>query len=251
MKYLSLILCFCFLIKDVQASPTRMVQVTPEEMEQIKKENPEAQTKQVVLKTEEQPANEVLEQTANLFSGFSPNSGEEVLIVFAVVGVVLVIAWIVSFPVAVYKAIQDKNTEQQHMLTLNYLNFSLDESRGDLLGLKYGFYLGKNVGLTSEVGQYSLRRGDSIHGQYWLVGPSMMFRMDEFFIKLDLGAGSSFNSHFGLMSKADLSLNWIFKSGFNFGVGMGGMYLQVKELGVSRSTQNAGIGWSANTGYLF
>lgn len=177
MKFLSLILCFCFLIKDVHASSPRMVQVSPEEMEKIKKEHPEAKTKEVVISDEDEPVNRVLDTTSDVFMGFSPNSGEEVLIVFAIVGVVLVVAWIISFPVAVYKAVKDKNNNQRHMLGLNYFNFSLDESRGDLLGLKYGFYLGKYVGITSEIGQYTLKDQGPVDGQYWSVGPSMLFNL--------------------------------------------------------------------------
>jgi hypothetical protein len=252
MKFLSLLLCFCFLIKDVQASPPRIVQVSPEEMAKIKKEHPEAETKEVVLSDKDEPANRVLETTSDVFSGFSPNSGEEVLIVFAIVGVVLVIAWIASFPVAVYKAVKDKDTKRQHLLGLNYFKYSLDEFDGNLYGLKYGFYLGDNVGITSEVGQYELRNHGYTNGQYWLVGPSMIYKMDDFLFKLDLGAGSSFDSQFGLMSKADFSFNWLSKSGFNIGFGLGGMYLQLREFdGVSRSNQEVGIGWALNTGYLF
>lgn len=222
-------------------------------MEKIKKEHPEAKTKEVVISDEDEPVNRVLETTADVFNGFSPNSGEEVLIVFAIVGVVLVVAWIASFPVAVYKALNDKNANQRHMISLNYFNFSMDESHGDLLGLKYGFYLGQYVGITSEIGQYTLKDRGPVDGQYWSIGPSILMNFTkELMLKLDLGAGSSFNSYFGLMSKAELTLNWIDKSGFTLGVGLGGMYLKVKEFeDVTRANQEIGFGYSANMGYLF
>jgi hypothetical protein len=288
-RFLSLVLVLGIGLSNASAhsrkSP-KFSRVSPEELGQLlshpnlkgartasillaQNENPE---KAVKKKVDEEAASNQASPIVD-FSHLSDTSrtGEAALVVFAVVGLVVTIAWLPYFPILAYEAITDKENVQpfQHLsLTWSPLLGKMDSlanetkkdspSSGALTGLRYNLY-GERIddpgmmklGLGLELGHYSFLE----EGSYWLLGPSLLFgdmEAKSFFSKIDLFLGSSFDSDLGLVSRVDLSLNYAFLSKFTVGLGLGTLYLDIKEnRGVVSGTNRLGFLLNANLGYAF
>jgi hypothetical protein len=207
------------------------------------------------------------------------NAKEAALLIFAVVGIVVILMWIPYFPILIYQAVRDRfeyNFINHFSLRSSSINSSdafNDKRSGYMHGLNYGFYLSKRksdpllqLGLTTEFGSYNFddenhRQQDrkNYHGGYYLIGPSMILAKSnkkiidyDFFTKLDLLAGSSFSGDLGLLSKAEISFNLTYASGFTMGLGIGGLYIDVNEKkGILSNIDNVGLSLSSNIGYMF
>lgn len=180
------------------------------------------------------------------FSGFHGDD-ELALLVFAVVGAVIVFAWIPYFPVLAYKALKDDKNKTVDIVGVSILGAG-DSKRGQyrygtLTSGRYSLYLQKRdeqepgnlLGFSADIGHYKFKEkntdtgeSDMVEGAYWLLGPSIIFGYeDPVFGKVDLLGGTSFGSDLGLVSKADATVNFrVGDSGLILGAGIGALYLE-------------------------
>jgi hypothetical protein len=272
-KFLSIILLVCFVSREA-AAVLPMKQISAEEMNRLIK-NPNVRYKQVLLTQneakkrikegeEDQDEDEEVsyEDRSNYATGFNAwahfSRGDELLVVFAIVGVVMVIAWVAAFPYTVYKSVANKEDyKNMQLLNGNYSRFENFE----LIGTRYSLYLadpeeglmGDSMGFSGELGYYNIGE----FGQYWMVGPSFItgFELGSqySFVKLDLMAGSTFDSHFGLFSKGEVSMNVEVASKLSLGLGMGAIYLEKNSYRGAAFSDNHkwGFLYGANATYLF
>ncbi len=263
-------------------SPQKVIQLSPEEMSKLIKapgikvkrylltqaesENLEATAKKKIKKENEEEDEDYKKVSRGgasfglgmvVFSG-----GEGAIVTFAIIGVILVIAWIVAFPVMIFEALanrEDYNTFQ--FLSLNYSRFSLSglHREAQLEGLRYSVFLtaeesldGRNYGVALEAGHYDYYT----HGEYWMAGPSFMYGWGigkrNAFWKLDLLAGSTFDSQFGIFSKADGSINFEVSPDLSLGAGIGAVYVDVKGYSTQlSSSHNLGFLYGLSLNYHF
>jgi hypothetical protein len=178
---------------------------------------------------------------------FSGSTSEEAaLVMFALVGLVIIVAWIPYVPMLLYKGVEEKKFD--HLVQLNWnpvIGHNRGDKHGSMTGLNYGFYLeDSHIGLSLESGYYRLNQNE---GSYWLSGPSIVFgdmKPETLFGRVDLMAGSSFDANLGLMSRAEFSGNFISKSGYTFGASIGGLYLKHHE-------EDPLIGQTHQLGFIF
>ena len=217
----------------------------------------------------------------NLSFSSGSSGSEAALIIFAVVGLVVVVMWIPYFPIMAYRAFADDNDMcfinhlSVHGLSINASSGPLNEERsGSLWGGRYSTYLRKKGesefltnGLNFELGRYQfdessfkVGREKNFEGSYFLIGPSMLFGKDphgsisetDLFGKIDLLGGTSFDGNIGLVSKAEFTLNTSIRNNFTFGAGIGGLYLDVKTArGLISDVNNVSVFYSGNIGYFF
>ncbi|HXH30798.1 MAG TPA: cell envelope integrity protein TolA [Bacteriovoracaceae bacterium] len=179
----------------------------------------------------------------NLITNFSVSDSKEVaLVVFAIVGTVVMVAWLVYVPVLLYDMItQKKDVNFYQLLSLQYSHIFLERQisksrlEGNMPGLVYSLFFEdvQTYGLAAEFGYFDLTERD--RGAFWAVGPSLMLGKDggelyDFYAKFDLLAGSSFNGDLGLISKINITGNLsVFHPNFYLGLGAGAIYIDVKE----------------------
>lgn len=189
-------------------------------------------------------------------------SDEAALIFLAVTGVFAAILWVPYFPLLAYKAIHNKSDKikVRQLATLQWT--PLLEDDGSLNGARYSLYLDDQsedsfleLGMAFEAGYYTVKETVRQEGGYWLLGPSMLFGgldHEGVFGRLDLTAGSSFDADVGLVTKAELSGNYLFNSGFTLGVSVGGLFFDVREnRGLATSNDNVSLILGANAGFAF
>lgn len=189
-------------------------------------------------------------------------SNEAALIFFAVTGLVVAVAWLPYFPLLAYKALTDKEDKlkMRHLATFQYN--PLFEKEGSLNGARYSLYMDEqnpddivDLGLAVESGYYLTKEVSRKEGGYWLLGPSMLMGHTDgetLFGRLDLMAGSSFDADIGLITKAELSGNWLFDSGFTLGVSLGGLFFDVNEnRGFVSTSDDLSFILGANAGFAF
>lgn len=198
------------------------------------------------------------------------------LVVFAVVGLVVIFAWIPYFPILFYDYLRNpQDFDTRHMLSLNYTRAPHNRSEykgenhyreGFLSGLRYSLFLKRKesqqedfkFGFSGELGHYEFMRTKNdpgvpnFFGEYWLLGPSLMYGQKWFWLQLDLLAGSTFDSDLGLTSKADLSLNVGLSKNIFLGLGFGALYYDVRGgKGLAAGDQDVGLTWTGRLGYAF
>ncbi|MCM2349013.1 MAG: hypothetical protein NDI69_03265 [Bacteriovoracaceae bacterium] len=126
--------------------------------------------------------------------------------------------------------------------SLTGLRYSLFEDRKDMeRNLKMGFAL--------ESGYYLVKELERYEGGYWLAGPSIAvgeIEPDSLMVKIDLMGGSSFDSDLGLISRAELSMNWLFHSKLSLGLSLGGLYMKVND-----SSDDLSFVTGINSGIVF
>lgn len=289
---LSLLLCLLLLPKVSFAAEKGPVvrEVSPEVFEHLVKSGKAHQIhlsqtdEEKIKKKKEEERLEKASNDANNFADIFTDFGtggtkDAALVIFAIVGVVVVVAWIPYVPVLFYDyATGDKEKFQiSQMATLQGTTIigEGDEQtarHGGLLGARYSVFVEEiekassiKKGLSFESGYYSTKE-DTVsvdssevrrEGAYWLVGPTLMVgdKIDfnnSIFAKLDLMGGTSFDRDLGLVMKADFSANWLFRSGFTFGAGIGGLYLHVKDdEGVLADANDIALTFSGIMGYAF
>ncbi len=193
------------------------------------------------------------------------NAEETAYIIFAVVGAVVVIAWLAYVPVLLYDMlVENRNLELSHLLTFQHTHLYLDREvtdkdvEGNLAGLRYSLFLeeDRTYGVASELGYFDV--SDSDRGAYWLLGPSIMLgkadgAMNDFFTKFDLLAGSSFHRDVGLVSKVDVTFHFgVLHPNFYLGLGAGAMYIDVKgNEGVAKKIDELGLSLLSSATWSF
>lgn len=271
-----------FIQQNAHARPTR---ITPEELQGLLT-NPlyagRVKTKVILLaqkdekqkreertKTKDEPtefdAIDQIDLGTQVYAG--SGSDEVALIVFAIVGVAMIVAWVPYMPILAYKAIREGNggVSSHHTLSLKHevLLGSFDSFAGTsdkavarsgyLSGLSYGYFLNKRrdpftkLGVSVETGGYEVKENisDRNDGAYWFAGPSLLYgdlSNRSLYGRLDLLAGSTFDSNYGLISKANLSCHYLFSPSVSVGLNFSALYLRVKEdRGLISSSHQLGL----------
>lgn len=189
-------------------------------------------------------------------------SNEAALIFFAVTGLVVAVAWLPYFPLLAYKAITDKEDKLKMRQLATFQYNPLFEKEGSLNGARYSLYMDEqnpedivDLGLAVESGYYLTKEVSRKEGGYWLLGPSLLMGhtdSETLFGRLDLMAGSSFDADIGIITKAELSGNWLFDSGFTLGVSFGGLFFDVNEnRGFVSTSDDLSFILGANAGFAF
>lgn len=272
------------------------IEVSQEEMKKLIKDNPNNEViKRKIKDGDEEEIKEevkkvVKEEAINSPIALKPHSNisfstagnlnsDTALLVFAVVGLIVVIMWVPYFPILAYKAISGR----ENMKMVNHLSFEItpiennlnnQSLSGSLISLRHSLYIKDEsskdftlLGLSTELGHYDFDEYDSyyanhknMNGEYVLIGPSLLINgsldldSDKFqtFGKIDLMGGTSFDGNLGLISKAELSLMGKFYKNLTAGIGIGALYLNVKrERGLATNVNDLSLFYSGKTGYLF
>lgn len=229
------------------------LEVSEETMEDLVKQNPKA--KKIILEKNENE--EAIDTVSNINIG---SSDEAALIIFAVVGLAIVIMWVPYFPIFAYKVMNKESGYNLH----HYLAFSTTSfAERDMTfnGAKYGLYIKKNndtmnLGINAEAGRFSyLNNNDT----YLLIGPSIMFanrsrgvNYGHGIIRLDLLVGDTFSEDTGLVSKGDITMGWKWVDGIYAALRVGGIYTDVKEeRGLLTDNRNLGLNIGGEIGLAF
>lgn len=204
----------------------------------------EKQSKPSGLKKESTPNNnaEGLSNTINALSK-SGSSKDSALIVFAVIGVVVLIVWIPYTLKYIYNWIKGDDVSGRWQVETVYTRmFKSDIGQGisrsgNLYGarltLSMGDEIGSQMGLVVEGGRHSITDkaatwSSSNDGSYIMGGPAIYWGFKEMFLGLELTGGTSDLARVGLMSKANGALQFSI-SHFTFGLDLGAMYTRIKE----------------------
>jgi hypothetical protein len=294
---LTLILCLSLTISQASAKGVvlpEVVQISPEQMQEILKYQRGVKTEYIILAQSEQEEDKEKKKEKrqsteenidfsphfNVFHSFGSDSSGNAMIVFAVVGLVMVVAWLPYFPIFLYKSIKDKEGfDQHHLVSLNYVlsgkygNQSEGEEfrYGSFLSGRYSYFVKEKdtdpwvtLGLGAEAGYFrfkdrnrGLNKVQQSEGAYWLIGPSMLFgdleeSVNPFFAKLDLLAGTSFDSDLGLVSRAEFSVNGKIYQGLSLGLGVGALYIKLKNnQGIVSRSNDLSLIFSSHLNYSF
>lgn len=270
--FLSFILLFITTTHDCWAQaasiPANGVQVTPEEFKELKKE-------------EIKPTN-----SSNLVIIPHSGGGKDVaIVIFAIVGVVAVVAWIPYTALLAYRSFKNPELYKfTSILSASVMNVDrggekFQNRKGLMSSLRWTpiSALKKNeeeikknpydkfFGFNFELGYYDFHdemkqagvRQD-YHSPYWLVGPSlvfgdfMLFKTIPLFLRMDLVAGTSFHQDVDLITKADMSLNFLIGKGAFIGFGVTGFYLYGREgKGIIDHVSDLSTQFAFTTGYRF
>ncbi len=269
--FLSFILLFITTTHESWAQvisvPPGGVQVTPEEFKELKKEEVK----------NDNPIGVVVQ---------AGGSGKDAaVLIFAVVGIVIVVAWIPYTVLLAYRSLKNPELYKfNSILSASIMNFdkggeSFQRRKGLMSSLRFTPMsalikseeefkktpVDKFFGFNFELGYYDFHdevkqagfRQD-YHSPYWLVGPSIV--MGDFiflkkvpmFLRMDLLAGTSFHQDVDLITKADLSLNVVVGKGAFMGFGVTGFYLYGREgKGIIDHFSDLSTQFVFTTGYRF
>lgn len=270
--FLSFILLFITTTQEgwaqVTPTPPQGVQVTPEEFKDLKKEEIKSGNSGSVV--------------------FLPSSGggkDIAIMIFAVVGVVVVVAWIPYTALLAYRSIKNPELYKfSSILSASVMNIDKDGDRSQsrkglmsslrwtpLSALKRSEEEIKNnphdkfFGFNFEVGYYDFydemkQAGvkQEYHSPYWLVGPSLVLgdfmplKKIPLFLRMDLLAGTSFHQDVDLITKADMSVNFVIGKGAFVGLGVSAFYLYGREgKGIIDHVSDLSTQFAFTTGYRF
>ncbi len=244
--------------------PAQAVQVTPEEFKDLKKD--EVKPGEARKSQTELPG-----PIDFLFRGGGGGNGKDAaILIFAVVGTVVLVAWIPYTALLVYRAIKKPENFKVHsLLEAQFIYLSPAERKGFIGAIQYTPFLiekssakKSNYGLNFEIGNYHFKDSGDLasvkyNSFYWLIGPSIVFgNLDApgkaVFAKLDLMAGTSFSRDVKLMLKADISFQFIPVKKFFYGVGFGADYMDgQKGKGIVTHIDNLKAHFLLTTGVRF
>ena len=279
---LGLVLLLCLPSRTIEASSSMSVpwrEISPQEMEKLLNRFPELRLRKIVQvdsstcsmiidPEEKKECEERKLEGISTQASVSTHNKDAAIIVFAIVGTVMIAVWIPYLAYLGYKlATKPEEVGVIHMLGANVVgmakvgNAEGQASGGSFASTRYSFLMNSRrepnlaAGISAEVGYYSLTITESDSskveqlGSYWLAGPTVNFTLlPQFFLKLDLLAGRSFDSQLELFTKADISANlslndWI------IGVGVSGLYFNIREQeGLLNRHSNASLGFSGSLG---
>jgi hypothetical protein len=227
------------------APPEKAVEVTPEELKELKDKE--------LLQTPEQVS------TGPDFSAFiagnlSSSKGDGAILVFAIVGAVVIVAWIPYVVLLALRAAKNPQYFDFHQMLSSQIT-PLSETGSDtqtrsgvMSSLKYTALSSKksspnaNFGLNFETGYYNFHdrlnsngHKQYYHSPYWQIGPSIIFgKLNRyssipFLFRIDLTAGTSFHQDVDLILKSELSVIYRHESGIFAGLGLAALYLYGRE----------------------
>lgn len=294
------ILCLSLTVSHASAKDSllpKVLRVSSEEMQEILRYQKGVKAKYIILAQSEQEKEDKekiqekrrdsqndrnlnLNPHLDVFHSFGSDSSGSAMIVFAVIGLVMVVAWLPYFPVFLYKSIKDKEKyERHHLVSLNYLlsgkygnqNEQEEFRYGSFLSARYSYFLKEKatdpwitLGLGAETGYYRFKDRNQepikvrqTEGVYWLIGPSMLLgdleeTANPFFAKLDLLAGTSFDSELGLVSRAEFSINGKIFQGLSLGLGVGALYIKLNDnQGIVSRSNDLSLIFSSHLNYSF
>lgn len=246
--------------------PKKPVQVSPETMNRVMQE---AQTnKNIVIKKRQIGEGDVqaiaditeasLDAKVNLSSG-SGSSGDGAAILFAIIGVVIIIAWI-PYVFKFLETLSDDEVEfcPWYKLQYKFKNIDVygrgeDLSSVDRTATFHGVQLSigslnpefNRLGFSAELGTHHIqdefknwndqRTTNNYHGTYLMVGPSLFFGSpDSAVLTFDLMAGVSTNEDVSMIGDASMNLSFPlsvvdkkYTPTFNFG--LGSSFLNIKD----------------------
>jgi hypothetical protein len=286
-------------LNAIELNGARVIQVEPSKFSKLiaqadvkeRKTKKEEDKKKLIKAAEKSKATNAGKPvpSANL-SGIG-NGKEAALVVFAIVGLVVVFAWIPYFPTLAYKAFSEEDSvEIDHYLTIGSLLINgenrepsageLREVRkGSLNSLNYSFFLRekspkkRSYGISARFGYYHLsdrvgfaERKSRKDGAFFLIGPSLQFLIVPPFkninerkstgitFQLDLLGGTSNKKEIGIISTAIISMNIQLPNslGIFFKPSFGGLYIDVdNERGIVSSTNNLALVYGLDLGFIF
>ncbi len=206
------------------------------------------------------------------------------LVVFAIIGTVILVAWVPYFPTFAYAAATGKKDYSYiSMITFNGLGLSgiyeankeseKERRVGEMYGARYSFLLRKKkvehffqntVGISVESGYYHFTDESSVtdnkatyYGMYAMAGPSIIFssgKLDDVFgfWKLDMMAGKSLNSDLDLALRGDITGNIVIDGTGFWGLGVGALYLDGKKSeGIIRHMNDLAVYAVGQFGFFF
>ncbi len=280
--FLSLILSLIFAIPRAEAT-SKILQISEQEMRELLA-NPAIRRHTILLTENDNPKKKVEEEEEKrksspdhasfpTFQGSghssfgSMNSADEAAaIVFAVIGLVAVIAWIGYFPEMAYEAIKHGGTRynfpQQVSLETVVMEGNKTLREGYLSGITYNAFLEEKkdpffqTGVGSEIGYFNLheRKGAKkrSEGGFWLFGPSIRIgEKEKGHLRLDLLAGSSFDRDLGVLTKAQVAMDF-YEGDYIIGLHFGALYAHLKSnKGIAEDITNTGLILGASFGRKF
>ncbi len=177
----------------------------------------------------------------DLRGGSGGGSSEEAAVVFVIIGTVVLVVWTLYLFKFVYDVSLGYHPCRWHELALSSTVISTDSPQHTLFaGLNYKTGIldgGTEFGISVEAGRsdiYLIDNG-SLHlaGLYWLVGPTLRWRMSSgrnpHYLDMDFVAGSTEHDEMGLIAKADIGVRFGIGDALNLGVSWGAMNLQLDE----------------------
>lgn len=187
---------------------------------------------------------------ANLnFSG-GGSSDEFAIILIVIIGSIVVITWLASFPALLFKGLEDRDCilfKQQFFIEFQDYRFDNYYQDGSSYALQYSIYLKHKFensiyyGMNVVYGQHNFNYGSQDEttntiDRYFLIGPSLLFPFysatsaeDEygFAFHLDFLLGKSYSNAIDGMTQARFGLQYSNPSHLLFGFGIAGNKLNI------------------------
>ncbi len=201
-------------------------------------------------------------------SSWGSHNGEDALILFAVIGVIVVIAVIPYALKYIYDLVQGENTCYFHQFGLQFISTSSNSDRvhenNRLFSFMYSGHVDHfksvNIGFVAEIGVQQLKisqegsyldhidRNFEEIGLYSMVGPKLYFARylpNPSHGYLQILGGASFNSDLGTIAKAEIGYNWFFDRKLGIGFSLGSLYYKVNPKdGFLKNSGNYGLYFS-------
>jgi hypothetical protein len=269
---------------------TPVVEVDKQAFDKVKdKEGVETKTIEFQNKEEVEKAKKKLQESGqvtnygasdpyipNINLGGGGGSGQGALIVFVVVGLIIMIAWIPYMFGFIYNAIVNpEDLDFTHTLSFDYdrfyksdrnTDYSLNSKRsGYVYSATYSFYMTQNkashYGFSTQVGKHYIKDEflfldkSEYEGIFFMFGPSIQYRKLNVpfsgYMQLDLLGGTSDHNSIGLMSSARINLGFVFGKVL-FAIHFSGIYFDVNDnKGILTDENDLLLSYGLKTGYTF
>jgi hypothetical protein len=191
-------------------------------------------------------------------SGGGGGGRELALVIFVVVGLVILLAWVPYFPTLAYKAVSEHESicfQHQFDFKIQLIDASeqssssssslIEERSGYLKEIQYSLFLSEredssrkmDFGLSFSLGEHHIKdRQKSSNFEktyddyYFLLGPTLKFTIFDNFMDfyIDLAAGESLHNEINSMAVANLKFQFYFSNWFA-GLFAGGVYMDIDE----------------------
>jgi len=171
-----------------------------------------------------------------------PSLGDEAVVIFVIVGLVVVAALVVYAPAYIYDVlVNHEEVEYWWDVGTHYTRLLSNNRSGYMTAMKFasGFTSkGVQVGLAGEIGYIrvdadpgSEKMARTLDGSYWLIGPAIRWLMNEErnpdFPYVELLAGTAEEGDIGVLSVARAGYNWGVNDHLRMGLSIGSVYLNL------------------------
>ncbi len=256
-----------------QSIKDKILQVSPSQFEKMESElADDSRVKKYVAPVDSSDPQINLNFMRSLSVGSSKDSA---LIVFAVVGIVVVVLWVPYVLAYSYDALLgESNFCPWYQFDFSYKNLSKNQDQNGVerqghyksLGISLGSLVEKYklLGLKLKLGHHIIKEqvnGESVEhdGMFFLIGPRLNFRAHkQLSFALNLLAGTSDNNSIGFMSEASFEMNYAFINDYKwmpfFSLSFGADYFSVdglKDSALDSSTSHYSLFLSAGLGFQF